>query len=88
LKQIEGLPGIGRLDWLAAGESCEGDLDVDELGEEKPSEGAAATVVRRVLRCVVSVEGSGRREATGEACQRKHSPVPKYLGAGCGKSER
>lgn len=46
-------------------------------------------VVDRVFRFVVSDDGGGgRRGAWTLARQRKHSPVPKYEGAGCGASVR
>jgi hypothetical protein len=35
-----------------------------------------------------SVDGGGGRGERTEARHRKHSPVPKYFGAGCGWSER
>jgi hypothetical protein len=42
--------------------------------------GEAIVVVRE--RFVVSADGGGGRDACTEARQRKHSPLPKYLGEG------
>jgi hypothetical protein len=54
--------------------------------EEEEEGGAAMVVVRELAVEGVSsiVEGGGGRGDRTEARQRKHSPVPKYLGAGCG----
>jgi hypothetical protein len=49
-----------------------------ELGELV---GGGANVVLRV-RLAVSAEGGGGRDASTDARQRKHSPLPKYDGAG------
>jgi hypothetical protein len=51
-------------------------------GREGEEDGAWIVVVRP--RFVVSVEGGGGSEVITEARQRKHSPVPKYLGDGWG----
>lgn len=62
----------------------------DDVGRSLPGKDervGLATVVIRV-RFVVSAEGGGGRGVRVEARQRKHSPLPKYLGAGCGYSER
>jgi hypothetical protein len=53
--------------------------------------GAPEMVVVRRLELLSSSsmrEGGGGSGARTEARQRKHSPVPKYLGAGWGWSER
>lgn len=55
-------------------------------GPEEGEEVLWIVVVRP--RFVVSAEGGGGSEVITEARQRKHSPVPKYLGDGWGKSER
>jgi hypothetical protein len=48
--------------------------------------GEEIVVVR--VRLVVSAEGGGGSDARVDARQRKHSPLPKYLGAGRGYSDR
>jgi hypothetical protein len=52
--------------------------------------GPKMVVVRRLelLSSSSMREGGGGSGARTEARQRKHSPVPKYLGAGWGWSER
>ena len=71
----------GEAGWFGGWLGC---LEEETGGGE---EGAARIVVVRAM-FVVSAEGGGGREAITEARQRKHSPVPKYLDDGWGKSER
>lgn len=56
-------------------------LAVLGVGDVVELRGGGASVVLRV-RWVVSADGGGGREANVEARQRKHSPLPKYEGAG------
>ena len=56
------------------------------MPEEDVFVGEAMVVVRVML--LVLADGGGGSEAETEARQRKHSPLPKYLGAGWGYSER
>ncbi len=51
-------------------------------------EAELAMVVVRPVTWFVSAEGGGGRDASTEARHRKHSPLPKYVGAGWGMSER
>lgn len=44
-------------------------------------------VVVRPASALVSADGGGGSEASTEARQRKHSPLPKYFGFGCGYSD-
>lgn len=63
-----------------------------ELGVDVPlcDCDSLAMVVLRV-KLVVSADGGGGKDVmpdSVETRQRKHSPLPKYDGAGCGYSER
>lgn len=70
--------GFGALEKMEG--AC---VDSAESEEEVETEGGAAMVVD-LVRLVVSAEGGGGREVRTLAFQRKHSPVPKYLGEMCG----
>lgn len=61
------------------------------FGGDGGEDGPPWMVEVRRLGLVSSVsmrDGGGGSGARREARQRKHSPVPKYLGAGCGWSDR
>lgn len=77
---------VGLGGGLGASEKMEG-AGVDSVEEKVDTEGGAAMVVD-LVRLVVSLEGGGGREVRTLAFQRKHSPVPKYLGEGWGWSDR
>lgn len=55
-----------------------------EVGSGRDGEGEGACIVVVRPRLVVSADGGGGSDASTEARQRKHSPVPKYFGDGWG----
>jgi hypothetical protein len=75
------------MDWGEAGD-LGGWRELSDVGGGRDVEEEVARIVVVRPRFVVSAEGGGGREDITEARQRKHSPVPKYLGDGWGKSDR
>ena len=67
--------------------SREPGVEAPERRDDGGGTGPAASVVLRVM-CVVSAEGGGGSDTSVDARHRKHSPLPKYDGDGCGYSER